>query len=304
MSERLSRRPVSVSQVDTEPPAATNAIVKRDPRVENLFDQLLPANDGPRFTLMQVAEQTGGVVMVQPVNAPGMQPFEALAGSTVRATPGDLAIAMNVGDRWYVLDTVADADQQIVKEGITVRDQALIKEDRTEIYVYKGLIVEDSELVDNRAVIALDYAEIGGDAGTANIPARDNHRHDARYMQSLAVHRTADGAYIGPATRLDVGTGIDAQDIGGALRKEIKLTNNVSDYFKNNATMLSGTTIGFRIAPHNNHAVIVNFGAARSVYDTGYRVTSDDTWAYLWVVGYGWGWFPASRISASSNALG
>jgi len=40
---------------------------------------------------------------------------------------------------------------------------------------------------------------------------------------TIAIYRASDGAYIGPATRLDIGAGMAATDIGGTTRKQLDL---------------------------------------------------------------------------------
>ncbi len=40
---------------------------------------------------------------------------------------------------------------------------------------------------------------------------------------TIAIYRASDGAYIGPAARLDMGAGMAATDIGGTTRKQLDL---------------------------------------------------------------------------------
>lgn len=77
--------------------------------------------------------------------------------------------------------------------------------------------------------------------------------------------------------------------IGGALG------NGVA---RPNATISSGGSVNLRVGPGNVHAAIRLMTSA-TMFDTGIRVTTDETWGYVFMNGAGWGWFPASRILAS-----
>lgn len=51
-----------------------------------------------------------------------------------------------------------------------------------------------------------------------------------------------------------------------------------------------------RVAPGNEHSVIRVLGSGWGLHDTGDRQNTDETWAYVYIPGLGFGWIPANRI--------
>lgn len=61
--------------------------------------------------------------------------------------------------------------------GITARDKISIKSNRTDLYFYRGVGIENSETTPDRAVIVLGYEGKDGNFGVKDFPARSDHVH-------------------------------------------------------------------------------------------------------------------------------
>lgn len=71
---------------------------------------------------------------------------------------------------------------------------------------------------------------------------------------------------------------------------------SMSAMFPPNKTVSSGASVNLRVGPGNAHAAIAPITVGGNVFDTGWRRTTDETWAYVFFHSYGWGWFPATRL--------
>lgn len=138
-----------------------------------------------------VVEVLGDTVRVAPIGAdPLERPIRYLSG------------ALAVGDRGLVF-SVRGGGQVFAKtgtgggSGITARNASLIKSGRTELYFYRGVTVEDSELTPDRAVIVLGYEGINGNFGVKDFPARSDHAH-AKESEAPGLRDTMLGPFLIP----------------------------------------------------------------------------------------------------------
>lgn len=84
-------------------------IIRRDPQFENLIAQLIPRQKGKPTALLEVVGHSEGMIAVRPPDAEGMEPFGAHSASGLHVEPGDLVLAVQVEDTWYLLDSVTDS---------------------------------------------------------------------------------------------------------------------------------------------------------------------------------------------------
>lgn len=59
----------------------------------------------------------------------------------------------------------------------------------------------------------------------------------------------------------------------------------------------TGADVNLRVGPGNGHSAIALISTG-TMYDTGYRQTTDETWAYVMMHSLGWGWFPTAQMAA------
>lgn len=58
----------------------------------------------------------------------------------------------------------------------------------------------------------------------------------------------------------------------------------------------TGANVGLRVGPGNSHSLIAMITSG-NMYDTGWRMTTDETWAYVMMHNRGWGWFPTAQMA-------
>lgn len=132
---------------------------------------------------------------------------------------------------------------------------------------------------------ALGYAASNGTIDTGKVNANDTYfeRSNGAGATRLVL-RTSTSVWKVLSVNDNDGIVIGSRDYG-----------TITGLLKANKSVSSGTAVSLRVGPGNTHAAIRALSSG-SVYDTGIRIATDETWAHVFIHGTGWGYFPANRL--------